>query len=380
MDAGKIIVREVAGAGGLDAFLKVPFKVFAGDPNWVPQLFFERKEHLSAKKNPYFQHADVQLFVAERNGEVVGRISAQIDHLRLERYDDATGQFGFLDAIDDRAVFCALTQQAGDWLKSRGMGRMQGPFSFSINEESGLLIEGFERPPSIMMPHGRPYYSDHMAGLGFSVAKDLVAYDYDGTVSPPRAMQRMVEKAKTAGGLEIRPLDKKHLERDLDVIMDIFNDAWSDNWGYVPMTRAEIKTLGENLKLLVRGEFIAIAWYQGEPAAMGVSLPNINEWIADLDGRLMPFGWAKLAWRVLMHVPKSVRIPLMGVRRKYHGTPAGSALAIAVIDAIRRVHLQRGTRRAELSWVLEDNTPLRRMLDALGARVYKTYRIYERDI
>ena len=362
------------------AFLQVPFAIYRGDPNWVAPLFLERLEHLDPGKNPYFAHAEAQLFIAERGGLPVGRISAQIDRLRLERHRDATGQFGFLEAPDDPAVFAALFRAATDWLKSRGMQRVQGPFSFSINDETGLLVEGFDTPPSMMMGHAPRYYGPRVEDQGFAKAKDMIAYDYDGALELPRAMRATFDKAMASSDIVVRPLDKRNLARDLDIVISIFNDAWSENWGFVPFTQEEIRALGKNLKMLVRGEYVAIALYRGEPAAMAVSLPNINEWIVGLEGRLLPFGWARLAWHLLARPPASVRMPLMGVVKKHHGTLVGSALALGVIDTVRRFHLSRGTRRAELSWILEDNLPMRRMIEALGARPYKTYRIYEKAL
>jgi GNAT superfamily N-acetyltransferase len=361
-------------------FIKVPFGIFRNDPNWVPPLDFERHEHLDAKKNPYFRHADTELFLACRNGEAVGRISAQIDHLRNERYKDKTGQFGFFDVPDDLAVSQPLLSAAEAWLVRRGMTRIQGPFSFSINDETGLLVAGFDRPPSVMMGHSRPYMAGHLEAAGFAKAKDVIAYDYDATRPLPRAMQAMVDKVKRSGDLVVRPFSKRQLRRDLDIIMRIFNDAWSENWGFVPFTPEELTALGNNLKILVKNEYIAIAEYRGEAAAMAVSLPDINGWVADLNGKLLPLGWAKLAWRLLARPPRSVRIPLMGVLKKHQGTAVGSALALSVIDEIRRYHVGRGTTRAELSWILEDNLPMRRIIESLGAIPYKTYRVYEKSI
>jgi hypothetical protein len=378
--SGELAIVGVKGKRGIGDFLAVPFSIYAGDRNWVAPLFLERREHLDEKKNPYFTHADVQLFVAYRDGKPIGRVSAQIDRLRLDRFRDATGQFGFIEAPDDRVVFKALTDAAENWLRRRGMRRVQGPFSFSINDETGLLINGFDRPPSMMMGHAKPYYAVHLEALGFDKIKDVIAYDYDARNPLPRAMQAMVDKATGAGTMQIRPFNKKELAGELNIVIDIFNDAWSDNWGFVPMTREEITALGNYLKMLVKDDYIAIATYKGEPAAMAVSLPNINQWIADLNGKLLPFGWAKLAYRLLAKPPGSVRIPLMGVRKKYHGTPLGSALAIGVIGRIRACHLARGTHLAELSWVLEDNMSMRRMIEALGAVPYKTYRIYEKEL
>jgi hypothetical protein len=377
---GDVSVVEVTGRSGAYEFLNVPFSIYASDANWVPPLYFERMEHLDSKKNPYFAHADVQLFVAHRNGRPVGRISAQIDRLRLDRFQDATGLFGFLEASDDPATFKALVHTAEGWLKGRGMRRLEGPFSFSINDETGLLIDGFDRPPRLMMGHAKPYYAQNLEALGYRKAKDVIAYDYDARKPLPRAMQAMVDKATAGGAMQIRPFNKKNLSAELDIVIGIFNDAWSDNWGFVPMTKEEVTALGNNLKMLVKNEYIAIATHKGEPAAMAISLPDINQWIADLNGRLLPFGWARLAYRLLAKPPGAVRIPLMGVRKKFHGTPLGSAMAIGVIGFIRSYHLSRGTHLAELSWILEDNMSMRRMIEALGAVPYKTYRIYEKEL
>ncbi len=378
--ASQITVKEVNDGGALNDFLGVPHAVFAGDANWIAPLDMERREHLSAKHNPYFAHAEVQLFTAYRDGRPIGRISAQIDHLRLEKYRDACGQFGFLDAIDEPEVFAKLLATAEAWLQIRGMTCARGPFSFSINEETGMLVNGFEYPPSIMMGHGKQYYSARLEALGYQKARDVIAYDYDGLSPLPRAMQAMVEKATSSGEMTIRPISKRNLARDLDIIIDIFNDAWSQNWEFVPMTQAEVAALGKNLKMLVSEGYIAIADWQGKPAAMAVTLPDINNWIRDLGGRLWPTGWLKLLWRMYAKPPQAVRMPLMGVRRQYQSTPVGAALALGVIDAVRSYHAERGTTRGELSWVLEDNTAMCRLIEALGAKPYKTYRVYERAI
>ncbi|MBL8893766.1 MAG: dATP pyrophosphohydrolase [Rhizobiales bacterium] len=378
--AASVEIRPVSDSKGVHDFLNVPFAIYADDPNWIAPLFLERNEHLHPKKNPYFLHADAQLFVVYDAGRPVGRISAQIDKLHLGRFNDATGQFGFLEARDNPQDFAALLKAAETWLTDRGMKRVQGPFSFSINDEMGLLISGFDRPPVIMMGHARPYYQARIEALAYRKAKDVIAYDYDGLQPLRRSLQSMVDKVKASGELTVRPLSKRHLDRDLAIIIDIFNDAWSENWGFVPMTNEEIAALGKNLKFLVAEGYIAIADYQGEPAAMAVTLPDINDWVRGLNGNLLPFGWAKLAYRLFSAPPKAVRMPLMGVLRKHHGTPQGAALAMAVIDAVRSYHLARGTKRAELSWILEDNAPMRRLIEQLGATPYKTYRIYEKDL
>jgi hypothetical protein len=294
------------------------------------------------RHNPYFHHAEARYFVAERDGAPVGRISAQLDQLHLARHGDGAGQFGFLESIDDGAVFAALVEAASAWLAARGATRMRGPFSLSINDETGLLVDGFDRPPSVMMGHARPWYGPRLEALGFTKAKDMFAYDYDTTKPVPTHMAAVVDKATKRGEFEVRPLSKRHLDRDLSIIMDIFNDAWADNWGFVPLTQAEVTQLGQLLKVLVSGDYVAIASWRGEPAAMVVTLPDINRAIHDLGGRLMPLGWARLAWRVFARPPTAVRIPLMGVRKAYQRSAAGSALALGVIFRVREAHLKRG--------------------------------------
>lgn len=371
-----LAVREITQGRDIKKFIDLPFRLYADDPAWSPPLRLERKEHLDKKANPYFLHAGAAYFLAERDGEVVGRISAQVCALREARHGDGAGQFGFLEAIDDQAVFDALLHTAEDWVRARGMHHIEGPFSFSINDEVGLLVDGFSDPPSIMMGHALPWYGARVQACGFHKIKDTIAYLYDARTPLPRAMQAMINKAAASGDVTLRALDKANLARDLDIVISIFNDAWSDNWGFVPMTGQEVAALAQHLKILIAGDYVAIAEYQGEPAAMCVTLPDINLASKDLNGRLLPFGFLKLLWRLKVRAPKAIRMPLMGVRRKYQGTPQGTAMVIAVIDRIRTFHASRGTYRAELSWILEDNFPMRRMIEAIGGVAYKTYRIY----
>jgi hypothetical protein len=373
-----ISVRPVAGKADLKVFLDLPFRLYAKDPNWVAPLYLERYEHLDPRKNPYFRHAEAELFLAFKGSRPAGRISAQSCRLRGERYGDGVGQFGFLEAEDDPAVFEALFGAAAPWLAARGHTRMQGPFNFSINDELGLLIEGFDTPPSMMMSHAPPYYAQRVEEQGFAKAKDLIAYDFEDTGDIPRPLKLAYERAMANPDVKVRPLDKKKLMRELEIIVAIANDAWSDNWGFVPWTQEEMTALGNNLKMLVSGDYIAIAEYKGEPAAMAVSLPNINDWIHGLDGRLLPFGWARLGWNLLARPPRSIRMPLMGVKKAFHGSALGGVLGMAAIARVRSYHVSRGTMKGELSWILEDNTRMRRMIETFGGRPYKTYRIYER--
>ncbi len=375
-----IEVKPVTDKSSKRDFLEVPHVVFRDDPHWVAPLYLERDEHLDPRKNPYFEHAEVQLFVAYKDGKPVGRISAQNDQLRLKIHNDNNGMFGFLDAVDDQKVFNALTDAAGNWLRSCGRSGMIGPFSFSINDETGMLIDGFNSSPNMMMGHGCPHYAVHMDALGFQKAKDVIAYHYDFGPEAPALVTRVQQRAMASGDFSIRPLKLSDMKNEIRVIMDIFNDAWSNNWGFVPWTEAELDKLGKDLKLLVTGHYGYIASYKGEPAAFVITLPNLNDWIKGMSGKLLPFNWAKLAAKVIKKKPTSLRMPLMGVRRKFHSTPTGSALSVLVIEAARQYHVSRGGKTGELSWILEDNYPVRKIIEAFGCVPYKTYRIYEKAL
>jgi len=371
-------IQPVEDRRTLKQFLKMPARLYPADPNWVQPLMFERLEHLNPKKNPYFEHAEVGYWLAFRGERPVGRISAQIDRLHLERYDDATGHFGFLEAEDDTEVFAALFEAAETWLRARGMRRATGPFTLSINDETGLLIEGFETPPYLMMGHAPRYCASRVEERGYRKARDLIAYAFDVVAPPPPRAKRMLERLSKGGGLSFRPIEMRRFDQELQTIVDIFNDAWSDNWSFVPMTPAEVRHMGKNLKPIVRAEYAWIGEAEGEPAAMTVTLPNINEAIADLGGRLLPLGWAKLLWRLKVRGTRTARMPLMGVRKRYQGTQRGAALALGVIEAVRSWHADHGAKEAELSWVLEDNRPTHDIIEMVGGRAYKTYRVYEK--
>jgi hypothetical protein len=376
----EVEVVPVTTSAQRSAFIQLPKRIYASDPHWIAPLDLERRIHFDQRRNPFFRHAEGQLFLALQNGRPVGRISAHVDRLHLERYGDATGQFGFLEAIDSHEVFSALFSHAENWLKARGLRRVQGPFSFSINDESGLLIEGFEHPPAIMMNHARPYYGPRIAAEGYVKAKDLIAYLYRSDTPVARPFQAMLNRNRASGKLGVRPFSKRHFDRDLAIIIDIFNDAWSSNWNFVPMTSAEVHNLGSILRFLVKDDHIAIASYEGEPGAMIVTLPDINRMCRDLGGRLFPLGWAKLLWRLSFTTHEAFRVPLLGVKKKFRSSPVAAMLVVAVMDAIRVFHSGRGTPIGELSWILEDNLPTRRLLEAIGGKQYKTYRIYEKSL
>ena len=373
-------VTEVTDCRSLVRFLEMPQAIYRDDPNWIAPLLFERLQHLNPRKNPYFDHAEAAFWIAWRGDRAVGRISAQVDQVHLSHHRDGTGHFGFLEAEDSPEVFALLLDTAENWLRDRNLTGVLGPFSLSINDESGLLVDGFDCPPCLMMGHAKPYYARRVEENGYAKIKDLIAYTYDVSTELPATLQAFVRKAQLENDLRIRPLDMANYDAELALIVDIFNDAWTDNWGMLPFNEPEMRHLAKSLKPLVRAEYVAIAEIAGEPAAMAVSLPNVNEAIADLNGRLLPFGWAKLLWRLRVRGTSTARVPLMGVRRAYQGSPLSSALMLGAIDFIRDYHCKRGTKHAELSWILEDNRPVRRLIEMFGGRPYKTYRLYGKKL
>ena len=377
-DKNQVQVREVSGKAMLDEFIRVPWWVYKDDPNWVPPLMMERRDALSPK-NPFFQHAEWQAWIAYRDGRPVGRISAQIDRLYLEIQDDATGFFGLIEAPDDPAVFAALFGAAEDWLKSKGMRRVLGPFNLGINQEMGLLVDGFDTPPYIMMGHNPVYYGPAMEAIGYRQAQDTLAYELTAdNFGMPAVVRKLLQRQ--AHRVKARIFDKKNRDAELEVMRGIFNDAWSNNWGFVPFTEAEFNAVGKELLMLVSPEFIRIAEVDDEPAAFIVMLPNVNEAIADLDGRLLPFGWAKLLWRLKVRGPKSARVVLMGVRQKHQFTRLGPALAFLVIDGLEQPGKRLGIERVEMSWILESNRGVRNIIEQISGRITKRYRMYSKEL
>ena len=371
-------IVPVSNKADLAEFIRLPAAVFKDDPQWISPLFLERKIHLSPKHNPYFQHAKSQSWLAWRGDVAVGRISAQVDQMHLAQHHDATGFFGMLDAEDNQATFAALMATAEQWLAEQGMRRVRGPFNLSINEETGLLIDGFADPPVFMMSHALPYYREHIEQCGYHKAADTLAYLINPNFVAPPVMQRLLKMASER--VTVRTLDRSRFDEEIMLLRDIFNDAWSDNWGFVPFTEAEFKELGQNLKFLLHDEYIQIAEVDGEAAGFIIGMPNINEAIRDLKGKLFPFGWLKLIWRLKIKGPASGRVPLMGVRKKFQKTRLGPGLAFLIIDAVRNELHKRGAHRLELSWILEDNAGMRNIIESIGGTAYKRYRVYERDL
>lgn len=373
-----ITISAVSGKKSLKDFVRVPNILYKSDPLYRPQLMMERLEHLSPK-NPYFKHAKHQLFIAHKDGELVGRISAQIDELAQKNDEPLLGNFGFVDAADEE-ILHALLKKAEGWLHEQGAKKITGPYSLSINDEAGLLVEGFDTAPRMMMNYAPEWLGGALEEYGFEPVKDLLAFRMETDIDIPPAAQRIVSKILAHDDVNFRMLDKANLSQDLSVILEIFNEAWTKNWGFIPMTADELTHTANSMKPIIKPELVQIAEVEGKPAAMIVALPDLNEALDGLDGKLLPFGWAKLIWRLKVKGVSTERILLMGVRPKYQSGFLGAALAVTVMTKLHDAMRKAGYKEAELSWILEDNAPMIRLVESAGAKVYKRYRIYDKDL
>jgi len=362
----------------LHTFVRLPWKLYTYDAQWVPPLILERL-HTFSQKNPFFKHATWQCWLAYRGQKPIGRISAQIDRLHLERYgEQTTGFFGLLEAEEDSQVFQGLLGVAEEWLRQQGIIRVQGPFNLSINQECGLLVEGFDTPPMVMMGHALPYYGGLLEQNRYYKVQDLLAYQIDIHFRLPPGVTMFLNKAK--GSMRIRPLCRVKIEEDLKLIKEIFEDAWSENWGFLPFTEEEFSEIGQLLKFLVEDDFVQIAEINGQACAMLVALPNVHEVIKGLNGKLLPWGWLKILWGMRISYPRTARVALMGVRKPFQSTPMGAAMAYGMIEAVRGGGLRKGIQTVELSWILEGNKRMSHILESLGAKPYKVYRLYQKDL
>lgn len=362
----------------MDAFIKLPWRIYAGNPYWVPPLLRLEKETFSAKHNAFYQHADVQLFVARRGSAVLGRISAQIDHENNRYHGEKAGFFGFFESVDDAGVANALLSTAEDWLRGRGMECARGPLSFSTNGIAGFLTDAFDKKPVVMMPYNPPYYLDLMERCGYARTKDLYAWLWGGQpVSGTQA--KIVDELRARPEVTIRRARMSDFENEVRTILDLYNDAWAENWGYVPATDAEAEQLARDVKMLADPEIVPFVEVDGVPVGVALALPNLNEAIADLNGRLFPTGWAKLLWRLNRKKIRSGRLLLLGIKKEFR-TRKYAGLAYLLCDEIYKAARERGYEWAEFSWTLEDNHLINSLIGKIGAVHYKTYRLFEKAL
>ena len=379
---GRLSITAVASAADRARFVELPYRLYAGDPHWVPPLRSEARALIDGVKgNPWFGHGRAQLWLAERDGVVVGRVSAQLDTLVHAHIDAKLGHFGLFECIDDQAVADLLLDTAEGWLRDAGMARAQGPISISIWDEPGLLIGGFDRPPTVMMGHHLPYYERLIEGHGYAKIKDMHTYEVSIEQPFPDTVQRIVAAGERGGRIKVRKVDKANFAAEAALILDILNDAWAKNWGTVPLTPLEVEHVGKKLKPIVYEDLIRIAEIDGVPQAFMIALPDLNELTRDLGGRLFPINWAKLLWRLRKPRVRRIRVPLMGVRTALQGTRSASIMAFMMIEYIRAAALENyGATRGEIGWILEDNGPMRSIADVIEADVTRTYRVYERGL
>ena len=380
MASSPITIRPVSTGADRKAFVDFAWEVYKDDPCWVPPLKDEVHGLLNPKKNPWFGHGRAELWLAERDGKTVGRISAQVDDLVQIHMEPGIGQWGMFEALDGEAA-AALIATAEEWLRGQGMTKAIGPISISIWDEPGLLIQGFDEPPLVMMGHHRPEYRAWVEAAGYGKAKDLYTFELDIRIDMIPVIDRLIRAGEANPRIRIRNVDKSNFARDSAIILDILNDAWSDNWGFVPLTDAEIAYAGKKLKPIIVEDLVKIAEVDGEPVAFMITIPDMNEMIRDLDGKLFPFGFVKLLWRLHKVSTKRVRVPLMGVRKSMQGGRMASQLAFMLIEFTRRVCVDKyGINVGEFGWVLEDNQGMMSIAQLPGADINHTYRIYEKPL
>lgn len=367
---------------GEGEFLEFPYSLYKDEPMWRAPLRFERKEQFSPKKNPTLNSISRQLFLAKHAGEIVGRIAAFINHAHQSHHNDGAGHFGYFDCEADPEVGAALLKSAQEWLIAQGCKKMVGPAQWSVNEECGLLIDGFDTPPVVMMPYGRADYQAMFETAGFSKATDMYAFQADLNAGYPRPKQTqmMMRLAQRDPDIVVRPMHSRNFMDEVQLVMDIFNDAWSENWGFVPFSPEQIEHMAKEIRPLMFKEGLWVGEIQGEPVAYIWMIPDLNEAVAGLDGKLLPFGWATLVNRLKIKGVKQARIPLMGLRKEWHNTRKGLAIVAQLCESVFEAGRKKGFTHCELSWILEDNAAMVRICEQASAKAYKTYRMYEKAL
>lgn len=380
-----LVITPVSGKADLRAFVDFVWDVYRDDPHWVPPLKSEVYGIILPEKNPWFEHGEAQYFLARRGGKVTGRISAHIDRLALsipanQGMGPGTGNFGFFEALDEESAQ-ALIAAAENWLRDKGMTRVLGPISLSIWEEPGLLTKGHDHSPTVMMGHHQPQYEGWIRAANYSPVKELRTYELDITQDFPPLIQRIIQSGEKSDRITIRRVDKNKFDAEAAIILAILNDAWGDNWGFVPITDHEVAHFGKQLKPIVFGDLIRIAELDGEPVAFMMTLPDLNEVTAPMNGSLFPFGWAKLLWWLRKPKVRTMRVPLMGVVKRLQASRMASQLAFMMIEYIRRDAITKfGSTRGEIGWVLDDNQGMNAIADAIHSQVNKIYTIYDKQL
>ncbi|HUG46760.1 MAG TPA: N-acetyltransferase [Sphingomicrobium sp.] len=375
-----VTIRPVEGRADRRAFVNLVWDIYRDDPAWVPPLKDEVHGLISLDRNPWFEHSRAQFWLAWRGGKAVGRISAQIDDLVQKHMGEGIGQWGMFEALDSETA-AELIATAETWLRDRKMVRSLGPFSLSIWDEPGLEITGFDEPPTVMMGHHRPEYRGWIEAAGYQKAKDLLTYEVDIAGWRDERIARLIAAGTKNPRIRVRRVDKSRVAEEAQVILKLLNDAWSGNWGFVPLTDSEIAYAGKKFKPIIYEDLVRVVDYDGEPAAFMITFPDVNELIADLDGELFPFGWAKLLWRLRNPKVSRARVPLMGVASRFHHSRLASQFAFMLIEFTRRDLVSKfGIEVGEFGWILEDNAGMLSIAELPGARVNHRYRIFEKAL
>jgi len=372
-------IRQTPMGGDIKAFLDVVDTIYAEDPRYIRPLNMDVGDRLNPKKNPFFEHAEGTIFTAHKNGKCVGRVTAQIDREHIDRYKDGVGFFGFLDTIDDENVAKELLARAETWLKEHGMKRVRGPMSLNMNEEIGTLVEGFDSPPVLMYPHHRPYQGGLIEKAGFEKVKDVFSWRYEVGDLNPR-VKKAREDILAMPEVKTRQFDKKSMDEDVKAALDIFNDAWCENWGYVPSTKKEADKMASDMKMFLVPEITRLVLIDGEPAAVAIALPNVNELIRDLHGKLFPLGLLKLLYRLKIEGPRSARLLILGIKKKVRLQRKYAGLSLYLYAELNDGGRKIGVTWGELGWTLEDNAAVNAGIRMMGAKKVKVYRVYEKAL
>jgi GNAT superfamily N-acetyltransferase len=385
VNASQIIISPVISAADKRIFIDLPYALYAQSPHWVPPLKAEVEALITPGKNPWFEHGEMQLFLARRGTDVVGRISAHIDHLALQQPAEqgmgpGVGNWGLFEATDEAAA-AALIASAEDWLRRKGMTQALGPISLSIWDEPGLLVEGHDHPPTVMMGYNNAAYQGWVEASGYEGAQDLHNYDLQIDSDFPELTNRIVAMGEKNERIRIRRVNKTKFDTEAALILGILNDSWSGNWGFIPLTDAEVAYAGKKLKPIIFEDLVRVAEVDGEPVAFMMTLPNINEKLAAFGGSLFPFNWAKLLWWLRAPKVRTMRVPLMGVAKKIQGSRMAGQLAFMMIEYIRRDAVKKfGASRGDFGWVLASNGPMASVGEAVGGKISKVYRIYRKPL
>ena len=380
-----ISITRINDKDDLKAFVDLPWEIYADDPNWVPPLKAEVYDLLTVGKNPFFEHAIVTPMLARRGGKVVGRISAHIDKLALAQPADKgmgpdTGNWGMMEAADEDAAL-ALIAAAEEWLRTQGMKRALGPLSLSIWDEPGQLVSGHDHPPTVMMGHQRAEYAGWIEHAGYNPVKQIMTWDLPIEREFPPLVQRIIAAGEKNDRIHVRQIDKSRFDEEAALIMGLLNNAWSDNWGFVPLTDSEIAYVGKKLKPIVFADLIYVAEYDGAPVAFMITLPDLNEKLKEYDGKLFPVNWAKLLWWLRKPKVRTMRVPLMGVAKHLQSSRMASQLAFMMIEYIRRNSVANyDAKRGEIGWILEDNQGMNSIGEILGGQVNKVYQLYDKTL